>query len=173
MVMVGVCTDVRGFVGEIVVTNLIKENVTLPNDAEIMVGYSPNFCKNYKIKSWRGGKKSAKVRIWGVDNEKQASDLMEKGIFVEEDKLKESNPDATFVHDLIGMKVVDHIDNSEIGQVSDLMYLPANDVLVIDMGNKLLNIPLVEDFVVEINSSEKIIRIILPEGYEELTEMKK
>lgn len=172
MVMVGVITDKKGYVGEMLVTNLIAENINIPEDATVYIGYSENFNKPYKLQYWRSGKRNAKLRLAGVDNDEKSKSLIEMGIFAEESILKESNPETTFTHELLGLKVIDTENNQEIGFVSDLMFLPANDVLVIDCGDKYLNLPFVEEFLEDIDISKGKIFVNLPVGYEELQESK-
>ncbi len=172
MIMVGVITDKKGFVGEMYVSSLISEKVDLPLDSEVAVGYSPNFTRKYVLKHWKSGKRSAKVRLEGIDSEEKTKQFMEMGIFVNEELLKSNNPEKTFTHELIGLKAFDASNGNEIGIVSDLLFLPANDVIVIDKGNVLLSLPFIEQFISDIDLEKGIISFNLPDGYEELEEPK-
>jgi 16S rRNA processing protein RimM len=97
---------------------------------------------------------------------------MEMGIFVSEEVLKFNNPETTFTHELVGMKVIENETEIEIGFVSDFLFMPANDVIVIDKGDRYLNIPFIEEFIIDINIKAGFIKINLPNGYEELEELK-
>ena len=173
MVMIGVITDKRGFIGEMYVTELIAEHIDLPLDIDIEIGYSPNFTRKYKLTHWKSGKRTAKARIEGINSDEKTKQFMEMGIFVNEEILKGSNPTTTFSHELVGLKVVDAGTGLEIGIVSDLLTLPANDVIVIDKGKSILSLPFVEEFISDIDLKLGVISMILPDGYEELEELKK
>jgi 16S rRNA processing protein RimM len=68
-----------------------------------------------------------------------------------------------FVADLIGLRAVDAETGAEIGRVTDVLTLPANDVYVIG-GHREILVPAVPDFVDEINTDMGFVRIHLREG---------
>jgi 16S rRNA processing protein RimM len=59
--------------------------------------------------------------------------------------------DAWYVHELVGLSVV-RVDGTEVGEVVDLLDLPAQDVLVVRQpsGNRAM-IPFIEAFVPEVD----------------------
>jgi 16S rRNA processing protein RimM len=170
--MVGVITDKKGYIGEMLLTNLVAEKIVLADDTDVNIGYSERFSRKYKLTSWRGGKKSAKIRIEGIDSDEKTKQLMEMGVFVDELSLKSNNPETTFSHELVGLNVIDNSTNKIIGVISEIMFLPANDVLVIDCGDNYLNLPFVEEYVEDIKVKSSEIRVNLPDGYEQLMESK-
>ncbi len=172
MIMLGVITEKRGFKGEMYVSQLISERIDLPEDIDVEIGYSSNFTRKYKLVYWKSGKRTAKVRIDGINTDEKTKPLMEMGIFVDEEVLKANNPETTFTHELIGLEAIDYATGEIIGKVSDFLFLPANDVIVIDKGKTLLSLPFVEQFIADIDLENGKIKFILPEGSEELEEPK-
>lgn len=72
--------------------------------------------------------------------------------------------DAWYVHDLVGMRV-ERPDGSLVGEVTDLIAMPAHDLLEIRQpgGEKAL-IPFVEDFVPEVDGDARRIVVTPPYG---------
>lgn len=69
-----------------------------------------------------------------------------------------------FIQDLMGCKVVD-MSGNKIGYIDDVLQYSANDVyLVKDKNNKEYLIPAVGEFVKDINTQDKVIRIDPIEG---------
>ncbi len=99
------------------------------------------------------------LTLEGVDGRDEADALRGAGVFVEEDEL-ELDEDEFFLHDLIGLRAVDE-DGSSIGEVEDVISLPAGPVLVVarSEGEDIL-IPAVGEFIVEITDEEVVIRVI-------------
>ncbi len=172
MILIGVITDKKGFLGEMLVSNLIAEKIILPLGVELLVGYSQKFSKKYLLTSWRSGKKTAKLRIEGINSDIQTKQFMEMGIFIDKDLLKEKNPTTNFAHEFFGLNVIENNSNKIIGKVSELINFPANDVLQIDCGDKYLNLPYVDEFIKSIDLDNKVIKVVLPNSYEDLMESK-
>lgn len=173
MVMIGVITEKRGFSGEMYVSELISERIDLPINTDVEIGYSPNFTRKFQLTHWKSGKRTAKIRLDGINSDEKTRQFMEMGIFVNEDVLKQSNPTTTFSHELVGLKVYDAENGNEIGVISDFLTLPANDVIVIDRGQRILSLPFVEEFISDIDIKNGKIILNLPDGYEELEETKR
>jgi 16S rRNA processing protein RimM len=173
MIMLGVITEKRGFKGEMYVSELISERIDLPPEIDVQIGYSSKFTRKYKLVYWKSGKRTAKVRIDGINSDEMTKPLMEMGIFVDEEVLKESNPETTFTHELIGLEAIEYKSGEIIGKVCDMLFLPANDVIVIDKGKTLLSLPFIEQFIADIDLDKGKIKFILPDGSENLEEPKK
>ena len=68
-----------------------------------------------------------------------------------------------FIADLVGLRAIDSTTGGEIGTVTDVLTLPANNVYVVK-GAKEILIPAVPEFVREININEGYISFNLIEG---------
>ena len=93
-------------------------------------------------------------------------------IIENKDLLKEKNPTTNFAHEFFGLNVIENNSNKIIGKVSELINFPANDVLQIDCGDKYLNLPYVDEFIKSIDLDNKVIKVVLPNSYEDLMESK-
>lgn len=105
------------------------------------------------------------IKLKGIDDINQALKFKNCEIVIEEDELRTLDKDEYYIHDLIGLKVLDDDDN-EIGVITDVISLVSNDVYEIELQNKKkVFYPAVKDFIKEIDISKKIIRIKNYEGF--------
>lgn len=71
---------------------------------------------------------------------------------------------AFFLADLYGLEVRDARTGEVLGQVADVLTLPANNVYVVRGGERELMIPAVPQFIAETNVDEGYLRVNLIEG---------
>ena len=111
------------------------------------------------VKSMRMHKGRPLVKIDGIEDMTAAEKL--RWQYLEAPPLTEADMDEGeyLVEDLIGMKVVT-VDGDDIGEVEDVLPYPAQDVLKV--GDVL--IPMVEEFVIEVDLEKEIITVKLLPG---------
>jgi len=93
----------------------------------------------------------------GVDSRTEAEALRGVAICVPRDALPSESEGEFYVHDIIGAKVVQS-DGSTLGEVVDYISYPSTDVLVVH-GAARYEIPLIEDFVHDVDSARKIVAV--------------
>lgn len=64
--------------------------------------------------------------------------------------------DEYFYHDLIGLQVVDHQTQAQLGQVKEILEMPANDVWVVKGAGQELLLPFIEQVVVKIDLAANV-----------------
>ena len=69
---------------------------------------------------------------------------------------------TVFIADLIGLPVL--ADGEEIGRITDVLTPPGNDVYVIRKNGQEILIPVVKEFVEEVNVDEGYVKVRLIEG---------
>ena len=69
-----------------------------------------------------------------------------------------------FLADLMGMEVRDAASGAVLGQIADILTLPANNVYVVRGGARELMIPAVDQFIAEVNVDEGYLRVNMMEG---------
>ena len=69
-----------------------------------------------------------------------------------------------FLADLMGMEVRDAASGAVLGQIADILTLPANNVYVVRGGARELMIPAVDQFITEVNVDEGYLRVNMMEG---------
>ena len=106
------------------------------------------------------------LKFRNFDDDREAGVLIGRQVFVENEdavKLPENN---YFIHDLIGSKVIQ--GGEEIGEITDVLSTPANDVIVIKKNkNKEILIPLVLEFIEQFDAKKKILILKKEFGYDD------
>jgi len=101
------------------------------------------------------------LKFKNFDNTRESEVFLGRKMYLETKNLVELPEHNYFIHDLIGSKVFKY--NDEIGEISDVLSLPANDVIVIlSKKQKEILVPLVPDFIDKFEPEKKIL-ILKPE----------
>lgn len=104
------------------------------------------------------------VKFEEVEDRTAADELRGLDAYAEEDELPELEEGEVFLHDLVGLRVETE-EGEPIGEVVDVVRLPAHDAFVIHRpdGGEVL-IPDVEEFVVSLDLDAELLRISPIEG---------
>lgn len=103
-------------------------------------------------------KNSAAVKFRNFDSDKDVSFLIGKKMFVDNESLVKLSENTYFIHDLIGSSVFRN--NAQVGLLTDVLVLPANDVYVItETSGKELLIPAIKDYIESFDPQNKILVI--------------
>lgn len=101
------------------------------------------------------------VKLDEVDSREIASALRGQRIYIPSDKLKEQDTSDNY-NDLIGYLAYNNDD--ELGTIENLELYPQQIMAKIKTSQKEVLIPLVEDFIMEIDDEKKKVYFQLPEG---------
>lgn len=97
----------------------------------------------------------------------EAEKLVNRSVWLPLDTLPELEDDAFYYHEIIGYKVIDS-QKGEIGFIKNVNDSGVQALFEIDFDGKQILIPVVDDWILEVNKDEKFIRIETPEGLIEL-----
>jgi 16S rRNA processing protein RimM len=102
------------------------------------------------------------VQFEGVDD-RTAAESLRGTLFVGRDQLRSLGDDEYWSHELTGCEV-QLPDGQRVGEVTDIVPAPAQDLLQIDTaaGNRL--VPLVKEIVIEVDLDARKIVIAPPDG---------
>ena len=92
-----------------------------------------------------------------------AEKLVNHPVYLPLDTLPELDDDMFYYHEIIGYKVIDN-HKGEIGIVKNVNDSGVQALFEIDFNGKEILIPVVDDWIAEVNKEERIIRIETPEG---------
>lgn len=156
---IGTIVSTRGFCGEMRVTDLQFGLISIEENTKVRIGYSLQFSREMTLKKWRQTNKSAKLELVEIKTEDSALDLLESGIFIEENNIQHKNNQSISTNQLIDYKVIDNETNNEVGYVEDYLELPANDVILVNIEDKSIPIPMVDEYIIKIDDRNKKIKI--------------
>ena len=117
----------------------------------------------FTIKNVKHKERMTMLKLKECDSRNDAEALVGKKIYMTEKDLLELSEDEFYVRDLIGMEVED--GGEIIGKVKDVLTDRPQDLYVVELsddGN--IMIPAVKEFIKEIDTENKKIRVELIEG---------
>jgi len=98
----------------------------------------------------------------GVSDRTAAESLVKAILWVDQDPAEPAEPDAWYDHQLIGLDVVRN--GGRVGAIARLEHLPAQDLLVVDTGEREVLVPFVRALVPEVDLDARRIVVTPPEG---------
>lgn len=153
--------------GEIVGTHGIHGEVKIlpwADSPDFLLSFDTYYIKGTprRVLSARVHKTCVLAKLEGVETPEQASLLRRQVICIDREVI--SLPEGSvYIADLIDCRVLDE-DGQELGTIHDVLSLPANDVYVVRGAKRQYMIPVVREFVREINVAEGYVRVHVIEG---------
>lgn len=93
----------------------------------------------------------------------EAEKLINRPVYLPLDTLPELDEDGFYYHDIIGYKVLD-THKGEIGLIKNVNDSGVQALFEINFNGKEILIPVVDDWIREVNKDERFIKIETPEG---------
>lgn len=104
------------------------------------------------------------LKLADVEDRTAADRLRSAQVYSTEEDLPPLEEGQIFLHDLVGLRV-EMEDGTFVGEVKDMMRLPAHDTFVIARDDKPdALVPDVEEFVVSLDMDDRLLRIAPIEG---------
>ena len=125
----------------------------------------------YYVESLRPkGSTSYLVKISGIDNEEEAAQFVNKEIYILKKNAEEwIGEELIDSNSLEGYKIIDVNSNAELGEIERIDDSTSNVLFIVKNRNEEeIFIPANEDFLIEIDDENRIIKMDLPEGLIEL-----
>ena len=159
MLLIGKVSKTHGLAGELKIWPLCDSAVYLSQFQELIIKD-----KIYKVTSSRVHKKLLLAKLEGVTSIEDAMMLLNNDIFVTDEAARAVLPEGKhYVRDLTGCEVFTEAGEFA-GTLSGVLNLPAQDVYVIKTERGDAMIPVVEEFVKNVDITAKKIIITPIEG---------
>ena len=153
-------TTTSGFMGEVRLKPFSRFSIDYIMEKTLQIGTSYDNLIDLKLEKAIGNGKRMRFKFEGIDSELKAKNIIGKTIYANTKADDEINLIAS---NLIGFDVVTDTDDS-VGELKDVMWLPANDVYVVFNGEKELLIPIVNEVVLSVDYDRKEILIANIDG---------
>lgn len=98
----------------------------------------------------------------GVTDRTAAESLVKAILWIDQDPAEAAEPDAWYDHQLIGLDVVR--DGEVVGAIDRLEHLPAQDLLVVKVGEREVLVPFVRAIVPEVDVEARRVVVTPPDG---------
>ncbi len=115
-----------------------------------------------KVASARVQGRMVLLKLKGTDTIDDAEALKGKTIEAAREDLKLS-PGSYFITDCENATVIDYDSGETIGKVTNILFYPGRNILEVDAGRPLL-IPMVSEFIKEVDAENAIVRVHLIDG---------
>ena len=153
-------TTTSGFMGEVRLKPFSRFSIDYIMQKTLQIGNSYDNLIDLKLERAIGNGKRMRFKFEGIDSDLKAKNIIGKTIYASTKADDEINLIAS---DLIGFDVV--TDTVQfVGELKDVMWLPANDVYVVFSGGKELLIPIIPEVVLSIDYDKKEILIANIDG---------
>ena len=152
-------TRATGINGEVGVRPLIRQFDEYI-DKPLSIGFEKNLARDVKIENVAGNYKKRRFLFSGLSSRAEAESIIGQILFV---SVSEKDPLNMLSPDLIGSAIVSTAGDF-IGELVDMMSLPAHDVYVISFENKEVLIPVVPEIVTSVDHKLGIIIISTMDG---------
>jgi len=163
LVPLGKIVKPHGILGEVKISLFNSKSETLRVGKSVWVGLDEKDYASYVIEKLDLQSDRSRLKFKNINDRNSAELLRNFTLSVCRDEFPETVAEEFYLIDLIGFSVVDQA-GKKVGEISEIMENPANDILMISDGNKEHLIPLVDDFVTFFDFEKKQVTINLIDG---------
>jgi 16S rRNA processing protein RimM len=149
-----------GLSGEVQLQPLSRYFDDYVQDKSIFLGESEDLCREVKLLNFRSVGKKKRYQFEGIESKTEAEAVIGQFIFA-----SVSNDDDIYLiaKDLIGYLVVTGWGDL-VGELTDILWLPAQDIYVIKNVDHEFLIPVIPEIVKRVNHEREIIEISPVDG---------
>ena len=152
-----------GLRGELKVYPLTRTPQDLSKYPSLILRSDSGQLTEFTVENFRVQKQIAIIKFKSIDHIEKAERYIGNEVGVFEDHLPETQDGEYYIRDLIGMDVVSDA-GKQLGVVSDVLELSANDIFQVAADDKELLIPALSDVIIDINLDKRRITVRLIEG---------
>ena len=160
---VGKVEKAFGIKGEVIVKPMTESPDRFRKLKRAYVGKREQDARKVTVEYARVDARGVRLKFVEAPERTSAHALVGSLIFVDEKQLVKPKKGAHFIHDVLGLQVVDE-NNNKIGVVKDVLRLPAQDVYLIDHDGHEWMVPAVKQFIVSVDMVSRTLRVRMVEG---------
>jgi len=160
---VGRIVKAFGIRGDVIVLPMTDSPKRFQRIKRVFIGKEPVTVVEARIERATVQARGVKVKLDLAENRTEAEQMVGNLLFVQEQDRIRPAKGAYFVHDLIGLSVVDE-KGGVVGVLKEVLRYPAHDVYVVDAHGRDVMIPAVKEFVRSINLEQQTMSVRLIEG---------
>ena len=155
------------FKGEVVIKLDTDEPELYKNMESVYVEFGSNLVPFFIEKSSLHKGNQLRVQFEDVYSEEEADSILKCGIYLPLDLLPKLEGDKFYFHEVIGFKIID-ASFGEVGEIVHINDKAAQPLFEIDRKGKEIFIPMIDDFIKEVDRTKKQIHVETPKGLIEL-----
>jgi len=163
LLAVGRIEKVFGIKGEVIVDEMTDSPERFRTLKRMLVGSGGGTTRKVAVERVSVEPRGVRLKLKGIDTRAAAEELVGSFLYVDEAHRLRLPNGRYFVHQLIGLTVVD-ARGGRVGRLKEVMKLPAQDVYVIEREGGEIMVPAVKEFVSAIDLNAGTITVSLIEG---------
>ncbi|MDD2189573.1 MAG: ribosome maturation factor RimM [Eubacteriales bacterium] len=158
-IKIGQIVNVVGLKGELKVYHYSDYKERFEELSKVFLENTP-----YIISGVRYMKDTVILKLHGIDDRSEAEKHKGEDIYIGKEDLRILPEDTYYIFDLIGLSIIDE-EGRALGTLSDVIKNSAQDIFEVERENhKKFLIPAVEEFILDIDMKNRIMRVKLIEG---------
>jgi 16S rRNA processing protein RimM len=163
LLAVGKIVKASGIRGDVIVQPMTDSPARFRQLRNVLMGEDPKSVIAVEIEAGAIESRGVRVRIAGVADRTAAEQTIGNYLFVDEEHRVRIPRGRFFVHEIIGMTVIDQ-DGKNRGVVKDVLKLPAHDVYVVECNSREFMLPAVKEFIRDIDVKQRVLTANIIEG---------
>jgi len=160
---VGKIVKAFGVRGECIASPMTDSTTRFRRLKSVFVGRDAESATECRIATIAIEQRGVRIGFEGILDRTAAEGMVGQLLFVDSSQRVKLPKGRYFVHDIIGMRVVDEV-RGPVGALVDVLKLPAHDVYVVEHEGRQFMIPAVKEFVRVIDSSSRTMHVRLIDG---------
>ncbi|MBL0048469.1 MAG: 16S rRNA processing protein RimM [Bacteroidetes bacterium] len=163
----GTISKAHGLKGEMVVKNLMEDYDLLGDIEGLFLDVNNQLVPYFLRKISYRKKGEAILELEDINSIEATKQLEKKDIYLPESLLPEVDDSFIRYKDMIGFDVEDK-KFGNLGKIRNVVPYPQQEIFEIEYNGREILIPANEDFIVEVDTENKLLKIDVPEGLIEL-----
>ncbi|MDX1439060.1 MAG: ribosome maturation factor RimM [Rubricoccaceae bacterium] len=168
LLLMGSCGRAHGVRGEIKVFPETDDPQRLVDLKRVFVGRDAESAEEFAVQQARlqplKGRILVLLKLQGIDDREAADEFRNARVYAREEDLPPLQEGEVYVHDLIGLSVINTTTQETIGTVADILEGAQNLLIVSREDQADVLIPDVPEIVLDVDLTKKVILVDPPEG---------
>jgi 16S rRNA processing protein RimM len=161
---IGVIINSKGLNGCLILANSPK-TLALQSGTPLHIGYSDNYTDEYVLANdFQSQARNSEIYLQSINTKEKAMALKERAVFADKADILKQNPYYFLPDDIIGCKVYDIGQKEVIGEIVEILELPANDVWLVTTARGELPLPVIDDVVKDIDVERGVVEVVMLDG---------
>lgn len=153
--------------GEVVLKLDTDEPAIYENLDAVFLDFGKNLLPFFIEESLLQKGNQLRIRFEDVNNEADADTILKTDVYLPIELLPKLEGDQFYFHEIIGF-ILEDVNFGKIGNITSINDKTAQDLFVVEKGEKEILIPMIDEFIKKIDRKNKKVIVKTPEGLIEM-----
>ena len=162
-ILIGKIANIHGIKGEVKIYPYTDDIDHLSNIKKIYM--DEDLTKEYKVERCRVHKEMLVTKLSGIDDANTAELFKTKYVYIKSSDLQKLDEDTYYVKDLLGISVIDNLNDTVLGKIIYVFNSGANDVYEIEREDKTkIYLPAIHQVIKKVDIQNKKMYVEVMDG---------